>query len=135
MLDVNVVLDAILERAPGADAAARLWSAIERGRGTAMIPAHGLTTIHYLLARARGGAYARAAVEKLMRVFAVAAVDGEVIRRALLLPAPDFEDAVCAAAAERSGCWAIVTRDPRGFTGITLPVIDPAAAVAHLAPG
>lgn len=132
LLDLNVVLDVILDCAPGADAAAALWAAIERGQGHGMLPAHGLTTIFYLLEKARGASFAREGVERLIGIFGVAPVDDEVVRRALVLAWPDFEDAVCAAAAEASGCHAIVTRDADGYPNASLPVIDPAAALVWL---
>jgi predicted nucleic acid-binding protein len=132
LLDLNVFLDVILDRRPDADVAAALWAAIEQGRAHGMIPAHGVTTIFYLLERARGPSFAREGVEQLIRVFDVAAVDGDVVRRALGLGWPDFEDAVCAAAAEASGCDALVTRDPGGYPNPPLRVIDPAAALSWL---
>ena len=46
----------------------------------------------------------------------MAAVGEDVMRHALVLAWPDFEDAVCAAAAEAGGCDAIVTRDPRALS-------------------
>lgn len=129
LLDLNVILDVILDRRPGADAAARLWAAIERGEGRGLIPAHGITTIFYLLEKARGTTFAREGVERLSAVFGIAPVTDTVVRRALVFAWPDFEDAVCAAAAEASGgCKAIVTRDPDGYPTAPLPVIDPAAA-------
>lgn len=133
LLDLNVVLDVILDRRPGSVAAARLWSALERGQGRGVIPAHGVTTIFYVLEKARGAAFARQGVERLIGVFRVAAVNDDVVRRALVFAWPDFEDAVCVAAAEASGCDAIVSRDPAGFPNAPLPVIDPAAALSWLA--
>ena len=97
-----------------------------------VIPAHGVTTIFYLLEKARGAAFARDGVERLVSVFGVAAVDDRVIRRALIFGWPDFEDAVCAAAAEASGCEAIVTRDPDGYPNPPIPAIDPAAALSWI---
>jgi predicted nucleic acid-binding protein len=132
LLDLNVILDVILDRPPRADSASALWAAIEKGHGRGLIPAHGLTTVFYLLEKARDLAFARDRVERLVSVFGVAAVDDPVIRRALVLGWPDFEDAVCAAAAEASGCEAIVTRDPGGYPNCPLPVIDPTAALAWL---
>ncbi len=132
LLDLNVILDVILDRRPGADAAAALWAAIESGHGRGLIPAHGVTTIFYLLEKARGAAFARDGVERLISVFGVAPVNDTVVRRALVFGWPDFEDAVCAAAAEASGCEVIVTRDPDGYPNPPLPVIDPAAALSWL---
>jgi predicted nucleic acid-binding protein len=132
LLDLNVILDVILDRRPDADAAAALWSAIESGQGRGLIPAHGITTIFYLLEKARGGVFARKGVERLISVFGVAPVNEAVVRRALAFAWADFEDAVCAAAAESSGCEAIVTRDPRGFPDAPLPVVDPIAALSWL---
>ena len=132
LLDLNVILDVILDRAPGAEAASAVWAAIETGHGRGMIPAHGVTTIFYLLEKARGAAFARDGVERLIGVFGVAAVNQTVLKRALVLGWPDFEDAVCAAAAEENGCEAIVTRDPDGYPDCPLPVIDPAAALSRL---
>jgi predicted nucleic acid-binding protein len=97
-----------------------------------MVPAHGVTTIFYLLEKARGAAFAREGVQRLIRVFNVAPVNEDVVRRALALAWADFEDAVCAAAAEASGCDALVTRDPDGYPEAPLPVIDPAAALSWL---
>jgi len=59
-------------------------------------------------------------------------VDGAVIRSALDLAWPDFEDAVCAAAAVASGCEAIVSRDPAGFPDSPVPIVEPEAAMAWL---
>lgn len=133
LLDLNVILDVILDRRPGADAAAALWAAIESGHGRDLIPAHGVTTVFYLIEKSRGAAFARDGVERLISVFGVAPVNDTVVRRALVFGWPDFEDAVCAAAAEASGCEAIVTRDPDGYPNPPLPVIDPAAALSWLA--
>jgi hypothetical protein len=97
-----------------------------------MVPVHGVTTIFCLLEKARGAAFAREGVERLIRVFNVAPVDDDVVRRALAFAWSDFEGAVCAAAAEASGCDALVTRDPDGYPNAPLPVIDPAAALSWL---
>lgn len=133
LLDVNVVLDVLEDRKPHAAASGLVWAAIERGSGKGLLAAHGLTTIHYLMARDRGARVARQAVEDMLRVFGVAAVDDAVIRTALGLSCRDFEDAVAAAAAHVAGCDAIVTRDVAGFRSSPVPAIEPRTAVAWLA--
>lgn len=135
LLDLNVLLDVILERQPGVLAAARLWAAIERGQARGHVPAHGLTTIFYLLEKARGAPFARQHVERLISVFAVAPVDDAVVRRALIYAWPDFEDAVGASAAVAVSCDALVSRDPSGYPDPPLPVIDPATALEWVRAG
>jgi len=133
LVDVNVVLDAVLERGPHSEPATRLWAAVETKRIQALIPAHGVTTIFYLLAREKGAVYARRVVRDLVGVFGVAAVDQAVLQRALALGWRDFEDAVSAAAAEAAGCDLIVTRDPKGFPDSSVPAVDADTAMALLA--
>ncbi len=131
LLDLNIVLDVVLDRAESASAAS-LWAALERGKGRGYVPAHGVTTIYYLVSRAQGAAFARRATDGILRTFAVAPVDEKVLQRALALGWPDFEDAVCASAAEFCRCDAIVTRDPKGFAGSPVRVVDCPAALAWL---
>ena len=135
LVDVNVLLDAALVRSPHSESAVKIWAVVEGGRVAGYVPAHGVTTLFYLLARARGAVAARRAIGDLLSVFKVAAVDHAVIQRALTLSWKDFEDAVCAAAAEAAGCDLIVTRDPLGFKGSPVPSVDPATAWALFAPG
>lgn len=133
LVDVSVILDILLDRKPHAPAAVAMWAAIEEGLGEGYLAAHALTTVHYLIAREHGGRAAREAVEAMLSVLRVAPVDGVVIRTALGLACPDFEDAVAAAAAGASGCDALVTRDARGFRNSPVAVMTPAEAVAWLA--
>jgi hypothetical protein len=76
---------------------------------------------------------ARQAVEALLTVYEVAPVDAGVLRAALSMEGADLEDGVSAAAAVTSHCDGLVTRDPKGFRGCPIPVIDPATALAWLA--
>jgi predicted nucleic acid-binding protein len=132
LLDVNIVLDVLLDRRPFAEAASSVWSAVEQGRAKGFLPAHAVTTIHYLNARAVGPRLARETTDALLSVFDVAAVDEGVIRSALALGWTDFEDAVTAAAARRARCEAIVTRNPRDFRASPVRVLTSAEAAVWL---
>ena len=112
-----------------------LWAAAERKQIEAQVAAHTITTIFYIAARQRGPAIARRLIGDLLLVPSVARIDGAILRRALSLGWPDFEDAVCAAAAEAAGCHLLVSRDPRGFPDSPVLVVDPTTAVAMLRPG
>jgi predicted nucleic acid-binding protein len=132
MLRVYARSNLLLDRPPFARAARALWASAERKEIEAVVPAHGVTTVFYLAARQRDLAFARLVVSDLLAVPGVAAVDGAVLLRAQALGWPDFEDAVCAAAAEAAGCDTLVTRDPRGFPRSPVLVVDPRTAVSLL---
>ena len=133
LLDTNVLLDVVLERVPFAVPARELWAAAERQETEILVPAHGVTTVFYM-ARMRGAAFARRAVADLLLVPKVATVDEAVLRRALTLEWPDFEDAVCAAAAEAARCDVLVTRDPKGYPRSPVLVLDPDSALSLIRP-
>ena len=130
LLDVNVVLDVLLERSPHAEHAAALWALIESGHATGLLSAHAVTIVHYLVTHEHDRRRARHALDRLLSVYTVAAVDDAVIRRAMRLGWSDFEDAVTAAAAATAACDALVTRNPRDFKGSPVTVVDAATAVA-----
>jgi predicted nucleic acid-binding protein len=130
LLDVNVVLDVLLDRSPHSEHAAALWALIETGKATGLLSAHAVTIVHYLVAHEHDRRRARQALDRLLSVYIVAAVDDGVIRAAMRLGWADFEDAVTAAAATSAGCDALVTRNTRDFKGSPLPVIDTVTALA-----
>lgn len=82
----------------------------------------------YVVARARAAERARRVMNDLVIVPSIATVGDPVLRRALALGWPDFEDAVCAAAAEAASCDLLVTRNLVGFKDSPVPVVDPVTA-------
>ncbi len=132
LVDLNVVLDVLLDRAPHVEAAAAVWELVERREAEALLAAHCVTTLHYLATRSRGRDFGDRCVSDVLSVFAVAPVDRAVISAAVALRWADFEDAVCAASAHAAGCHWITTRDPRGFKGSACPALTPTATLAAL---
>jgi predicted nucleic acid-binding protein len=94
-----------------------------------VIAAHAITTLHYWIRRELGPAKSKRMMTDLLSVFAVAAVDEDVIQDALAMPSAHFEDSITAAAAKNSGCDCIVTRDPKGFRGSGILCLTPEAAL------
>jgi predicted nucleic acid-binding protein len=128
LVDVNVVLDVLLDRHPHAADSAAVWAAIESGGAKGLLAAHAVSVLHYLIRKEQGDVKARHAMQSILRVFGVAAMDKAVIQGALGMAGPDFEDSVTAAAAAAAGCDWIVTRDPKGFRGSAVRVLTPKAA-------
>ncbi|HEY0513379.1 MAG TPA: PIN domain-containing protein [Thermoanaerobaculia bacterium] len=125
LFDTNVVLDVLLNRQPFRNTAAQLMGRVERKELDGVLGATTLTTIYYLIAKASGRDTARSTVRELINLFQIAAVDRQVLSRAIESPAKDFEDAVLAEAGVADNVDAVVTRDPEGFKDSGVPVLSP----------
>lgn len=125
LVDTNVLMDVLAARDPFHRAAAGVWLMAEEGHVEAVVSAVSFTTIFYLARRQFDRARAVAAVVKVRDVFKVAAVDDDVINRAIASGMPDFEDAVQAFSGVKSAVTHVVTRDETGFAGGPLPVLSP----------
>jgi predicted nucleic acid-binding protein len=132
LFDVNVLLDVLLDREPWAEASAAAWAAVENGNAAGVVSAHAVTTVNYIVQKQTGAAKALRTMSAILRVFAVAPVNGAVILEALQLRFSDFEDAVTAAAARQDRCDYIITRDPKGFRGSPVRSLTPEAVLPLL---
>ena len=124
LLDINILLDVLLQRNPWAESAAHLLTRIERGEANGFVAGHTLTTVHYVVFRARDRQSAAAAVTDLLRFLEVVPIEKVDFNQALVLPIDDFEDAVQAAAALKIGVDYVVTRDEKGFRALSIPSVN-----------
>lgn len=124
-VDTNVVLDVLLDRDPHAEDSAQILWAAESGAITALLCATTLTTIHYMTVKALGRTGAIAAINQLLAIFDVAAVNRQVLQIAATSKIRDYEDAVLAHAAEIAGATAIITRNPKDFAKSGLRIYTP----------
>ena len=125
VVDTNVVLDVLLARAPWDAEAVPLLDAIARGRARGVVAAHTLTTIYYIVERAKNRTAAVTAVGDLLLVMDVVPLDAADFQRALALGLRDYEDAVQVAACLRIGARFLVTRNPRDFKGAPVTTRSP----------
>ena len=65
LLDTNILLDVILDRAPRADDATALLDKIARHEASGCVAAHAVTTVYYIVEPAKGRAPATTAAEVL----------------------------------------------------------------------
>ena len=133
LLDTNVVLDVILARAPWDGEAVLLLEAIARGNVAGSVAAHAVTTIYYIVERAKGRTLATTAVSDLLQVVDVVPLDAADFQRALSLGLSDYEDAVQVAACLRAGADLLVTRNPRDFKGAPVTTRSAGEVMALLA--
>ena len=132
MLDLNVVLDVLQHREPFYSASARILSRIVKGKASGCLPAHAVTTIHYIARRHAGLAAADDAIDWLLTNLRVEPQGRGTFVRARSLSFTDFEDAALASAAEAAGCSQIVTRNVADFADSPVPALTPEELLATL---
>lgn len=132
LIDTNIVLDLILERLPFVENAVLIFEQIERGNLAGYIAATTITNIFYILRKAKGREVALAAIHRLLIGLQFCAVDRQTIETALSLDLKDFEDSIQLACATLDQLDAIVTRDPKDFSGSNLPIYSPAELLTQL---
>ncbi len=111
VVDLNVLLDVFQNRQTHYEASARVLSLICEGRLKGVFPAHGVTTLFYLIAKHTTHSDAMKAVDRVLSFFDVRCLDQNGWRLARSLPMADFEDAVVAAVAAAVGASFIITRN------------------------
>ena len=130
LLDLNVLLDVVQNRVPHYRDSAEVLSRARAGEIQALIPAHAVTTLHYVLTKAAGQPKADQTVDWLLAHFEIAPAGQDAFRGARKLALPDFEDAVVTSLAETAQCAYIVTRNEADFAGSPVPAVSPTAFLA-----
>lgn len=132
LLDTDVVLDIVLDRAPFVEEASAIWLAHEEQRITACIAPITPINVFYIVRKLMGTAAARDGVGVLINTLQVCLIDQDVLQHAYALPITDFEDATQVAAAIAARVDAIVTRNADDFRASPLLVLSPTELLARL---
>ena len=114
LVDTNVIIDFVLNRAPFADEATILFQHIEQQTFSAVVSASAVTDIFYLLKKEKVDAIAF--LKDFLSVVDVLGVDKTIIMYALHSGWTDFEDAVQAQVAIENNIDAIVTRNTKDYS-------------------
>lgn len=125
LLDLNVLLDVLQRREPHFRNAVQVLNRVVAGELVGYIPGHGVTTIYYLVQRARGSEEADKAVDWLLGKLEVVPETTSTFLRARGLGFQDFEDAVVASAAEQAKCDLIITRNVDDFGHSPVTAVTP----------
>lgn len=96
------------------------------GRLVGVCPAHGLTTLYYVVRKIVSKSEAEVAMDHVLDHFEVGNLDEAGLREARGLTFGDFEDAAVATVAKATGSAFVITRDSAGFAGSPVPAITPA---------
>lgn len=133
LVDTNVILDVILERAPWAAEATLLLDAIARGAARGFVAGHAITTVHYIVEKPAGRTAAATAVSDLLQLLDVVPLERSDFQRALALTLKDYEDAVQVAACLKAGADYLVTRNGKDYKGAPVTARTPGELLGILA--
>ena len=136
LLDINVVLDYLQQRAPWYPLAKALFVAESQEKVDLYIAANTVATLHFLIRKKDPKKKALAKIEMLLQRLRLADVTGAVITRALQMGLDDLEDGIQAGAAIEAGIPVLVTRDLNDFGRIeSLQILMPEIALAAVSLG
>jgi predicted nucleic acid-binding protein len=125
LLDTDVILDLVLDRAPFAEDASAIWLAHEEQRITAYIAAITPINVFYIVRKIKGSAIASEGVGLLLTTLEISPIDQHILQQAFDLAMSDFEDATQVTSALTAGLDAIVTRNTVDFKAAPIPVFTP----------
>lgn len=132
-LDINVFLDVFQKREPHYAASAQVVSMVAAGTLAGVCPAHGLTTLYYLVRKQASKPDAEAAMDQVLRHFQIGNLEAAGWQDARCLPFADFEDTVVATVAKATASAFIITRNVDDFAGSPVPAITPADFLSQFA--
>ena len=121
------------KREPHYAASAQIMNLVVAGTLTGVCPAHGLTTLYYLVRKHTAEPDAEEAMEQVLRHFRIGNLESTGWQKARRLPLEDFEDAVVATVAEETGSAFIITRNVDDFDGSPVAAIAPADFLSQFA--
>ena len=126
LLDTNIIVDALQDRQPWAEAAKELFREAARNRYTGCLTANACMDIHYLIRRStHSEKITREALGKLLALFELLDTTAGDCERALISETTDYEDAVMIETAARVGVNCIITRNLRDFDHSPVKAMSP----------
>ncbi|MCL2171689.1 MAG: PIN domain-containing protein [Defluviitaleaceae bacterium] len=133
LIDTNIILDALMQREPWANAAQSLILAVAQDRAAGYITASSFTDIHYLLRKhQKDKALTKQSLRKLLVIISVLDVNGVDCEKTFDIPINDYEDALLACCGQRHKVDFIITRNLKDFTNSPIKAIGADAILKKL---
>ena len=132
LLDTNVVLDVLANRAPFAEEAAMIFKLCETRQLEGVIYALSIPNLVYVMRRELDREQISGVLQKLSAIFEIEDMRAEDLKRAAALPLSDFEDALQSVCAQRIKANYIVTRNIKDFLNSKIMAVKPSELLERL---
>jgi len=125
LIDTNIVIDYLADRAPFADHSEKIIVSCIEGEIKGIITASSVTDIYYVMRKIAGREKTIKMIGVLLEIFDVVKVGKPDLINAIELDMPDFEDALTSICAKRAKADYIVTRNSKDFKYSQVKAITP----------
>lgn len=125
LIDTNVILDVLANRAEFSEAAKKVFKLCEVKKISGYISALSVANIVYIMRKELDSKRIREIIENLALIFGIADLKGEDIKNASKMNFSDYEDALQSSQAKRIKADYIVTRNIKDFQNSKVMAIKP----------
>ena len=132
LLDTNIVLDVLADRAPFAEEAATIFKLCETRQVEGAIYALTIPNLVYVMRKELGREQISGVLQKLSAILDIEDMRAEDLRKAAALPIPDFEDALQCVCAQRIKADYIVTRNIKDFLQSKVMAVKPSELLERI---
>ena len=127
LLDTNVVMDLLIQRAPWDRESLLIKGMAYFGDAEVWVPAKSFTDIFYVMRKSFGSAAVQQAILSLKGVFHLCSLEEYDVFEACSLGWDDLEDCLVALCAQKVKADYLITRDAKGFCKSVVPALGPEA--------
>lgn len=125
LIDTNILLDVLCSRPGLVDASSKVWKLCETHLIEGIVCSLSIVNLSYIMRKQLTPDKIRQIITSLDLIFGLVDLNPSDIKKAIMMPFRDYEDAVQSACAQRLHADYIVTRNLKDFTGSLVPVICP----------
>lgn len=132
LLDTNIILDVLADRAPFAGDAVNVFRLCETKQLEGIIYALSIPNIVYVMRKELDRRQIESVLQKLNALFEIADMKADDLKKAAALPVPDFADALQCVCAQRIKASYIVMRNLKDFVNSEVMAIKPSELIERI---
>jgi predicted nucleic acid-binding protein len=129
-IDTNVIIDLLANRQPFSKHAALLFNYSEKNKIKIYTSSHSIATSYYIIKKVLDDKELRSLISDLLDYISIINIDLKILKKALISPVKDFEDAIQIEAANSNPkIDFVVTRNKKDFKKANIEVMTPDEAL------
>jgi predicted nucleic acid-binding protein len=124
-IDTSVLMDVLIQREPFYMASAQVWSLAEKGIVCGLISVISFNNIYYVVRKQKNRRIAERTLVNLRDTFVPISLNKQILNQAIDAGFADFEDAIQYFSAVQGDADYLVSRNPKHFKNVDLPILSP----------